>query len=102
MYTMYASASNNTPSYTYVSSYGVWRVHPQDYFIPLYACVCLVFLYGDFMRVPWNVVYYGGDEEFVWVVVLGRWVADVVIYKVDVIQVVFEYVYVVGDVLGVG
>lgn len=25
-----------------------------------------------------------------------------VIYKVDVIQVVFEYVYVVGDVLGVG
>lgn len=47
-------------------------------------------------------MYYGGDEEFVWVVVLGRWVADVVIYKVDVIQVVFEYVYVVGDVLGVG
>ena len=29
MYSMYANASNNTPSYTYVSSYMAWRVHPQ-------------------------------------------------------------------------
>jgi hypothetical protein len=29
MYTMYASASNNIPSYTHVSSYVVWRVHPH-------------------------------------------------------------------------
>ena len=28
MYIMYANASNNTPSYTHVSSYVVWRVHP--------------------------------------------------------------------------
>ena len=65
MYNMYASASNNTPSYTHVSSYVVWRVHPQGYLVALYAYVCLNFLYGDFMRVSWNVVYYGGDEEFV-------------------------------------
>ena len=29
MYTMYSNASNNTPSYTKVSSYVEWRVHPQ-------------------------------------------------------------------------
>ena len=28
MYIMYINASNNTPSYTHVSSYKVWRVHP--------------------------------------------------------------------------
>ena len=27
MYTIYASASNNTPFYTDISSYIVWRVH---------------------------------------------------------------------------
>ena len=27
---MYANASNNVPSYTYGSSYVVWRVHPPD------------------------------------------------------------------------
>lgn len=42
-------------------------------------------------------MYYGGDEEFVWVVVLRGWVAYVVIYEVDVLHVVFEFVYVVGD-----
>jgi hypothetical protein len=31
MYIMYANASNNTPSYTNVSSYVVWRVHPGEY-----------------------------------------------------------------------
>ena len=30
MYTMYANASNNTASYTHVSSYMIWRVHPLD------------------------------------------------------------------------
>ena len=30
MYAMYASASNNTLSYTHVSSYVVRRVHPLD------------------------------------------------------------------------
>ena len=33
---------------------------------------------------------------------LRGWVAYVVIYMVDVLHVVFEYVYVVTDVLGVG
>ena len=28
MHTMYADASNNTPSYTHFSLYMVWRVHP--------------------------------------------------------------------------
>ena len=28
-YIMYANASNNTPSYTHVSSYVVWNVHPH-------------------------------------------------------------------------
>ena len=28
MYIMYANASNDTPSYTQVSLYVVWRVHP--------------------------------------------------------------------------
>ena len=28
MYTMYTNTSNNTPSYTHVSLYVVWRVHP--------------------------------------------------------------------------
>ena len=27
---MYANASNNTPFYTYVSSYMVWSVHPKE------------------------------------------------------------------------
>ena len=31
MYTMYANASNNTPYYTCVSSYMVWRVHPPGF-----------------------------------------------------------------------
>ena len=29
MYTMYINASNNTPSYTHISSYIIWRVHPS-------------------------------------------------------------------------
>ena len=29
MYNTYAYASNNTPSYTHVSLYMVWRVHPR-------------------------------------------------------------------------
>ena len=29
MYTMYITVSNNTPSYTHVSLYIVWRVHPR-------------------------------------------------------------------------
>ena len=33
---MYTNASNNTPSYTHVSSYVVWRVHPLG--------VCIQFL----------------------------------------------------------
>ena len=28
MFTMYANISNNTPSYTHISLYVVWRVHP--------------------------------------------------------------------------
>lgn len=31
MYTMYIDASNNTPPYTHIDSYMVWRVHPRDY-----------------------------------------------------------------------
>ena len=30
MYSMYASASNSTPSYTHISLYVVWRVPPLD------------------------------------------------------------------------
>ena len=30
MYIVYANTSYNTPYYTHVSSYLVWRVHPQD------------------------------------------------------------------------
>jgi hypothetical protein len=28
IFNMYTNASNNTPSYTHISSYVVWRVHP--------------------------------------------------------------------------
>ena len=34
MYTMYANASNNTPSYTHITSYVVWSVHPHMYRSP--------------------------------------------------------------------
>ena len=30
MYVMYANASNNTPFYTHISSYMVWRVQPLE------------------------------------------------------------------------
>ena len=39
MYTMHASASNNsTPSYTHVHSYMVWRLRPQAFIEQLYIC----------------------------------------------------------------
>ena len=28
MYTTYTNASNNTPSYTHVSLYVLWKIHP--------------------------------------------------------------------------
>ena len=50
MNTMYANASNNTPSYTHISAYVVWRVHPRFATIvelellspiqDLYLCIC--------------------------------------------------------------
>lgn len=40
-------------------------------FVTYYTSVCLDFLYGDFVRKPCDVVYYGSNEKFVWVVVLG-------------------------------
>lgn len=39
-------------------------------------------------------------EEFVWVVVLCRWAANVVVNEVDAIQVVGEYLYVRGGCFG--
>ena len=30
IYTMYTSSSNNIPSYTHISSYVAWRVHPEQ------------------------------------------------------------------------
>ena len=34
MYTMCANASNNTPSYSHVRSYMVWKVHPLGWVQP--------------------------------------------------------------------
>ena len=38
MYSMYAYASNNTPSYTQFNSYVVWRIHPHPQFVTDEAC----------------------------------------------------------------
>ena len=37
MYTMWANASNNSPSYTYVGSYMLWRVHPRGVCLGYYC-----------------------------------------------------------------
>ena len=41
MYAMYANASNNIPSYTCVSSYMLWRLHPMESNI-MVACTHLM------------------------------------------------------------
>lgn len=48
------------------------------------------------MKEPCDNVIYGGHEKFVWVVVLGGWSLDMVVYEVYTIEAISKYVYVVG------
>jgi hypothetical protein len=47
----------------------------------------MCFVYGDFVLEPCNVVYYGCNEEFVWVSVLGVHALDEVVYKIYIVEV---------------
>lgn len=44
---------------------------------------------------------YGSDEEFVWVVVLGAHVSNVVVCKIYVVKVVHKEVYLAGGILDI-
>ena len=70
--------------------------------IDLDACTGTHFVYGDFVSKPSDVVYYGCKEQFVWVLVLGAWASDVLVYKVYDVEVECKDVFVIGGVLGVG
>ena len=64
MYIMYTSASNNAPSYTLVSLYVLWRVHPLGdtiLFMVLsvadYLELCSVITsYNEFYILPTNIL----------------------------------------------
>lgn len=68
-------------------------------FVALNACVCSNFLYSNLMREACDNVNYGAYKKFVWVVVLGGWSLDMVVYEVYTIEAISKYVYVVGGIL---
>lgn len=67
--------------------------------VALNACVCSNFLYSDLMREPCDNVNCGSYEKFVWVIVLGGWFVDIVVYEVDTIEAISKYVYVMAGIL---
>ena len=52
-----------------------------SYFVISDACVRFEFLYSDFVLGQCDEVYYEGYEKYVWVIVLGGWSSDIVIYE---------------------
>lgn len=69
---------------------GAFVCHCVCVFVALDACVCSKFLYSDLMLEPCDELYYEGYEKFVGMVVLGGWPLDMVVYKVEIVEVVFE------------
>lgn len=62
------------------------------YIVAMYACVNLDFMYYEFTWELCDEVNYKGDEEFIWVVVLGGWFSDVIVEHVYIIKAIMKHV----------